>query len=95
MLHDDALEEMVSTDTNYVQLVKDVRTTLADAFEQAEQCKEIFEPFLEIVRENDLLDIDDVERQAKHGEKSLDDFQDDMDKYHQQEVMNIDFHRGG
>ena len=87
VMHDDALEEMVSTDTKYVQLVKDVRTTLADAFEQAELCKEIFEPFLDIVRENDLLDIIEVEQQAKQGEKSLDDFSDDMEQYHQQEVM--------
>ena len=86
-MHDDALEEMVSTDTKYVELVKEVRATLAAAFEQAELCKEIFQPFLEIVRENELLDIDQIGLEASRGERTLADFQEDMDEYHQQEAM--------
>ena len=81
---DDALASMVASDPHYIELVSSVRDNLDSTFELAEECKEILVPMLDLVRENQALDIEQVKAEANEGSKSLADFEDDMVMYSSQ-----------
>ena len=83
-VNEDALHEIVQGDALFKQLTVSVRAALTDAFDRSEECKMIFEPFLTMVLENNEVDIQDVKQQARCGQKSLEDFREDMAEYNDQ-----------
>ena len=82
--NEDALGEMVAGDSHFVELVASIREAVSDTFEKAEECKEVLMPLLDMVKEFRSLDIQDIKDQAKDGQKTLEDFEDDMNMYNAQ-----------
>ena len=77
-----ALQAMIAHDQKYRVLLLEIQETLVDAFSHAENCKQQFVPFLEIVRANEALNIN--VNDPSTSDKSLDSFKEDMVKYNKQ-----------
>ena len=51
------------------------------AFSEASDCKELFEPMRDMAAEMAELNVEELAAEARDGDKSLEDFKSDMDRY--------------
>ena len=85
------LNDIISNDEDYGKLTAGLRDAITNAFLPCDEYMQSFEKFRNMVFENEKLDPRELHEGAESGEIVLDDFKDQLEKFHSQaeEILNL------
>lgn len=83
--------DIISNDEGYMKMVDGLRDAIANAFGACDEYMESFEPFREMVFENEKLNSEELWEGAEHGDIVLDDFKNKLEVYSTQaeDILNL------
>jgi len=83
--------DIIQNDEEYIKLVDGLRDAIANAFGACDEYMESFEPFREMVFENEKLSTEELWEGAEDGDIILDDFKNKLEVYSTQaeDILNL------
>ena len=76
--------DIITNDEDYMRLVSEIHDVIAVGFQRCEEYMQTFEPFRDMVAENDKLDSQELFSGATNNEIQLDDFKEKLQTYNGQ-----------